>query len=181
MNYFFHKNILFSELILPPKLCLDFFRSSFTLPSILVLSHSFNLITTCLLLLSHKFEGWGRFKALCQDFDPIVRDNHRVLKLGRPLPVHGRTGPVVAPGEIFPRPLIYHGLNREHVTLFHEPNRLVVPIVRHLGSLMENGTNAVSCVGADYPIPFWLTIVRYDIAHFSVHGVGLAILDRLHQ
>ena len=46
---------------------------------------------------------------------------------------------------------------------------------------MENATDAMACVGANNGVTAWLNRVCYDIADLSVHLVGSAVLDRLHQ
>ena len=46
---------------------------------------------------------------------------------------------------------------------------------------MENATDAMACVGANNGVAAWLDRVCNDVADLSVHLVGAAVLDRLHQ
>ena len=69
-----------------------------------------------------------------------------MFELGGPLPVACRGSPLVSPGEVLPRALVDHGLDREDVALLHEADCLILSVVWHLGSLMEDSSDAVASV-----------------------------------
>ncbi len=67
------------------------------------------------------------------------------------------------------------------MALLHETHCFVAAIVRHCGSLMENATDAVACVGAHDGVALWLYCICDDVSDLSIHLVWPTVLDRLHQ
>lgn len=104
-----------------------------------------------------------------------------MFKLGRPLSIACWRCPLVFPSEILPSSLVYHGLNCENVARLHKPDCFVVPVMRYLGSAMENISNSMSSITSNNWESLGLHNIRNYITYFSIHSVWLAILNRFHQ
>jgi hypothetical protein len=104
-----------------------------------------------------------------------------VLKLGGSLSICGATGPFIVPGDVFPNSLIYHWLDSEDMTWFHESDSFILGVMRHLWGLMEHSSNTMSCVRPYYGIAQWLNMISNNISTFSIHVSWLTIFDGFHQ
>ena len=104
-----------------------------------------------------------------------------MLELGTPLSVHSTAGPVIIPSDVLPNTLIDHWLNGKHMARFHETRSFVLGVVRHVGSLMEHASSPVSIVRPHNRQSQWFYMVCNDVAALSVHSLGLAVGNGLHQ
>jgi hypothetical protein len=87
-----------------------------------------------------------------------------VLKLSTTLTIYSAGGPLVLPRKVLPGSNVHHRLNCEDVTNLHKSNGLVLAVMRHLGSAVENAANTVSSVAAHNRETLWLNMVADDVS-----------------
>ena len=85
--------------------------------------------------------------------------------------------PLVLPGEIFPRSLVYHRLDCEDMTFFHEAYCFILSVMRDWWCLVENFSNSMSSIRTHNLKAFSLNMVCYNIATFSVHCVWFTVIN----